>query len=305
MGHGGISVSRIGSATYARRTSVGAAGRAALTVLVAGAALAAPAFAEAGQLACPALPAGALSANAAPSADGQPAPVPLPDLAADLHESGPVDILAIGSSSTEGIGASGPAFTYPAQLQANLRAAWQRGDITVANAGIGGEIASRAVERMDAALEDHAYALVVWQVGTNDVLRNVDEAAFRADVEHGLEAAEAAETDILLFDPQFYQKAKDQAHFQRFNAIVADVARTHHVPLFSRYAFMKAIGTSAPATLDAMLSRDGMHMSDFGYKCLADRLTDIIRTLTAPPQVADARPAAPQQLAATAAALPR
>ena len=59
----------------------------------------------------------------------------------------PLDILAIGSSSTEGVGASTPANAYPARLEAELE---QRTgvDFDVKNAGVGGELAAKTLERL-------------------------------------------------------------------------------------------------------------------------------------------------------------
>src|SRR5580693_4255322 len=54
------------------------------------------------------------------------------------HQS--VRIIAFGSSSTEGIGASSPAATYPSRLQAALTADWPpRQRILVLNQGKGGD----------------------------------------------------------------------------------------------------------------------------------------------------------------------
>src|SRR3954451_11129154 len=53
-----------------------------------------------------------------------------------LARAQPAYILAIGSSSTEGVGASSKATSYPAQLQDQLRAAWPGATVSVENAGI-------------------------------------------------------------------------------------------------------------------------------------------------------------------------
>jgi hypothetical protein len=49
----------------------------------------------------------------------------LPHVAARLAQHQPLSIIAFGSSSTEGVGASSPAHAYPAQLQVDL-ATWCR-----------------------------------------------------------------------------------------------------------------------------------------------------------------------------------
>ena len=86
-----------------------------------------------------------------------------------------LEILAIGSSSTEGIGASSPANAYPARLKDELT----HDDgiaADVRNAGVGGELAVKTLQRLKAALKTGWAELVIWQVGTNDALVGVDEA---------------------------------------------------------------------------------------------------------------------------------
>ncbi len=46
-----------------------------------------------------------------------------------------------------------------------------------------------------------------------------------------------------------------------------------HVPVLSRYAMMKRRGTK---DAQALLSGDGLHMNDFGYRCLAHAIAEAI-----------------------------
>jgi len=85
-----------------------------------------------------------LAALAAPvRADDCPADVSALDLRgaklANLNADRVLDILAIGSSSTEGVGASSPAHAYPAVLADDL--AHEKQAAAVRNAGVGGELA--------------------------------------------------------------------------------------------------------------------------------------------------------------------
>ncbi len=74
---------------------------------------------------------------------------PLPRTARQLAAGGPLTIVAIGSSSTEGVGASRPQFSYPSRLAVLLRAQFPGVAIRVANRGIGGELASQVTSRLD------------------------------------------------------------------------------------------------------------------------------------------------------------
>lgn len=185
-----------------------------------------------------------------------------------------LDILAIGSSSTAGVGASGPAQAYPARLEAELDGLGGL-DASVRNAGIGGEVAAKTLPRLLAALKSGWPGLVIWQVGTNDAISGVDEAAFRTTVETGVQAARAAGVPILLMGPQYIAKSRDEARYERFVGIVDRIGDDLHVPVFSRFDMMSQAGVQAAL---ALLSGDGLHMNDRGYGCVAHALAVAIES---------------------------
>ena len=192
----------------------------------------------------------------------------------------PLDILAIGSSSTEGVGATAPDRTYPARLGAALRAR-ARVNANVRNAGIGGEIAETTLARLKTALDAGWPELVIWQVGTNDALTEVDETRFRARIAEGVAAARAHKVPIILLDPQYTPGHADDSRYARYAAIVDDIGVTLHVPVIARYAMMKSVAQRGGA-IDSWISADGLHMSDVGYACLADALVKPIVSAIVP-----------------------
>jgi len=183
----------------------------------------------------------------------------------------PLRILAIGSSSTQGIGASSPDAAYPAQLETRLEKDWGIA-ADVVNAGVGGETSDTTLKRLLVALAKDPPDLVVWQVGTNDAVAGLDPAAFRANLAAGVAAAQAQRVPVVLVDPQFYFGIRNLARFQQYVKIIADVGASKHVPVFSRFAMMKAWAEKSTATLTAALAPDGFHMDDRGYACFAGAL---------------------------------
>jgi acyl-CoA thioesterase I len=191
----------------------------------------------------------------------------------------PLDILAIGSSSTEGIGATSPANAYPARLEEELEE--RTGvDFDVKNAGVGGELAAKTLERLKSALKSGWARLVIWQVGTNDALVGIDEALFRATVESGVAAARVAGVPLVLVGPQFTLKSPNPARYERYVNIVDAIGAKDQVPVLSRYAMMKSWGAKGAKALGSLLSHDGLHMSDLGYRCLAHALAEAIEGAT-------------------------
>jgi len=98
----------------------------------------------------------------------------LPHVASKLASGEPVAIVAFGSSSTVGYGATSPEFTYPNRLAEQLHRQYPAADITVVNRGQGGEDAPEMMMRLQVAVLDMKPDLVIWQVGTNAVLRDLD-----------------------------------------------------------------------------------------------------------------------------------
>lgn len=181
-------------------------------------------------------------------------------------------ILAIGSSSTEGVGASSKDKTYPARLAVLLSQSRQPADVR--NAGVGGEVGETTLRRLEAALIEDRPQLVLWQVGANDAMTGVDLDRFRAIVVEGVATALARKTPILLIDPQFTARETTAPRFGPYADVVDDVARDERIPVVRRYASMRAL--SREEKLAPLLSADGLHMSDLGYDCLAGALAQFI-----------------------------
>src|SRR5579871_5623313 len=87
-----------------------------------------------------------------------------------IVHNGALTIIALGSSSTEGVGASSPAHTYPALLQKQLRAALPKVAVKVVNRGIGGQDVDDMMRRLPAIIGERP-DLIIWQTGSNDPLR--------------------------------------------------------------------------------------------------------------------------------------
>ncbi len=84
----------------------------------------------------------------------------------------PIKIVALGSSSTYGAGASTSAAAYPSRLAEELAQRFPGHEITVLNRGVNGEEITDMLARLDTAVIAEQPDLVLWQVGTNSVLRD-------------------------------------------------------------------------------------------------------------------------------------
>jgi lysophospholipase L1-like esterase len=222
----------------------------------------------------------------------------LPRVAAKLAAGKPVVIVAFGSSSTQGYGSSSPEFTYPNRLAAQLRRKYPGADITILNQGVGGEDAPEMMKRLQAVI-DAKPDLVIWQVGTNAVLRNLDPAETQKMVEDGVARIQAANADIVLVDPQYSPRVTERAESaSRMVKMLGKVAELRHVGIFPRFEVMRDWHDQQALPVDSFVIADGLHMNDWGYACFAQLLGDDIITsvgqiklgVNVPPSVQTYRP---------------
>src|SRR3954452_3392948 len=76
----------------------------------------------------------------------------------------PVKVVAIGSSSTAGAGASSPSASYPSRLEGELGRQFPGHQVTVLNRGVNGDEAPGMVARFEKAVIEENPHLVLWQV---------------------------------------------------------------------------------------------------------------------------------------------
>src|SRR4030095_5206636 len=88
-------------------------------------------------------------------------------------------------------------------LAAQLRRQYPTANISVINAGKGGEDAPEMMKRLQTSVIDMHPDLVIWQVGTNAVLRNLDPDETAKLVEDGITRIQAVGADVVLIDPQY------------------------------------------------------------------------------------------------------
>ena len=196
--------------------------------------------------------------------------------AAALAAHRPVTIVAVGSSSTEGVGASAPAYNYPSQLERDLRARLPGAEIRVLNRGKGGEDAGEELARLERDVLAIHPDLVIWQVGTNAVLRRDDLAADAELLERGVARIKASGADLVLMDLQYAPRVLARPAYALMEQVLDDAAERDHVPLFRRFAMMRYWQNEPSSVAPKTVGPDGLHMNDAGYGCLAAALADAL-----------------------------
>jgi lysophospholipase L1-like esterase len=201
----------------------------------------------------------------------------LPHVAAKLAAGKPVVIIAFGSSTTQGYGSTSPEFTYPNRLAAQLHRQYPSADITVVNEGVGGEDAPEMMKRLQTSVIDKKPDMVIWQVGTNAVLRGLDPNDTAKLVEDGIARIQAAGGDLVLVNPQYSPRVNEKAESaSKMINLLNKVAELRHVGIFPRFEVMREWHETQALPIDSFVIADGLHMNDWGYACFAQLLGDDI-----------------------------
>jgi lysophospholipase L1-like esterase len=205
----------------------------------------------------------------------------LPRVARKLVAGQPLVIVAFGSSSTAGYGTSAPEFTYPNRLAAQLRRKYPTADITVVNRGRGGEDAPEMMKRLQTEVIDLKPDLVIWQVGTNAVIRDLDPDAMGQIVQDGVARIQAAGADVVLVDLQYSPRVIEHPEgASKMVKLLGKIAQLRHVGVFPRFEVMRQWHENMAMPIDSFVIADGLHMNDWGYACFAQILgDDIIRSV--------------------------
>jgi lysophospholipase L1-like esterase len=206
-------------------------------------------------------------------------PGSLPRVARRIAAGEPVTIVAFGSSTTVGYGTSSPAYTYPNRLADQLRRKFPTADISIINRGMGGQDTPEMMKRFDAAVLDANPDLVIWQLGTNTVVKGTasDVAATTALVEDGIARLQARGIDVVLIDPQYVPAVASKAeNASKMVKLIGEVAKLKNVSLFPRFEVMKQWHEDEKMPFDKFVIGDGLHMNDWGYACFAQLLGDTI-----------------------------
>jgi lysophospholipase L1-like esterase len=184
----------------------------------------------------------------------------------------PLTIVAIGSSSTAGAGASSPDASYPSRLAVELKKRFPAQAITVLNRGVNGEETDNMIARFSTDVIAEHPQLVLWQVGTNSVLRDRPLAPHEVQLHEGIDELKATGADVVLMDLQYSPRVIAKPETPGMVEQIALTAKQENVDLFQRFAVMRNWFDAQHLGFDTFVSPDGVHMNDWSYACVAKLL---------------------------------
>lgn len=137
-------------------------------------------------------------------------------------------VLAFGDSLTAGYGLASSE-SFPAQLQAGLRARWPAA--IVRNAGVSGDTTASALARLPRVLSSLTALpdLAIVELGANDMLRGIPPERTRPNLDTILAEVARCGIPVLLASMELPSFIGAIAH--AYNSVYADLAAKHRVPL--------------------------------------------------------------------------
>jgi acyl-CoA thioesterase-1 len=176
----------------------------------------------------------------------------------------PVKILAFGDSLTAGYGLP-EAETLTAQLSQAL--AKMGREAAVINGGVSGDTTAGGVSRIDWALADQPKVMIL-ALGGNDMLRGIDPASTRSNLEAVITKAQAAGVEIvlagMLAPPNLGTEYK-----RAFDTLYPELAQAHDL-LFLPFLLQDV------AQDPALNQADGLHPNGEGVAIMVRNLLPLV-----------------------------
>jgi len=176
-----------------------------------------------------------------------------------------VSVLAFGDSLTQGYGLLDHQGLVP-QLDQWLEDHGHK--VRVVNAGVSGDTTAGGAARIDWSLTPDIDAVMV-TLGGNDMLRGIDPAVSRANLERILTATQKADVEVLLVGMRALGNYGVE-YQATFDSIYPDLAQRFDTLYFEN--FFAGLGADDPAELRDYFQPDGIHPNVKGVRRIVEAL---------------------------------
>ena len=201
----------------------------------------------------------------------------LPVVAGRLKAGEAVKVVAIGSSSTRGVGASSWAATYPEVMQRELQRLAPRSIVHAVNSGVNGETIPGQIGRIESDVIALNPDLVIWQLGANDVIFRFGSLPddLEGQVVEAVRRIRENGSDVILMDLQYAPVVTSASTHRPMIDLIGRAARRGMAGLFRRFELMEQSVAKGVALSD-LTSWDKLHSTDAAYDCVGRALARAI-----------------------------
>jgi hypothetical protein len=150
-----------------------------------------------------------------------------------------LDVVVIGSASSELAGPSGSNIAYPTRLEVALSKLLPGVAVKVTTHARPRETAEEMENKLARIVAEAKPALVVWQTGTADAIRGVDPDDFRLALDDGIDTLQAAGVDTVFMNMQYSPRTEAMLAVTAYADAMRMIALQREAILFDRFAIMK------------------------------------------------------------------
>ncbi|QRM31801.1 arylesterase [Microvirga sp. VF16] len=181
----------------------------------------------------------------------------------------PIRLVALGDSLSAGYNLPQEA-AFPVVLEKALKAKGY--NVEVANAGVSGDTSSGGLDRLDWSVSDGTDGVIL-ELGANDMLRGLDPAGTRKNLEAIVERLKSRNIPVMLAG-MYASRNLGPEYVQKFDAIYPDIAKKHDLVLYP--FFLDGVAGDRALNLP-----DGMHPTGKGVETIVERILPSVETFLA------------------------
>jgi acyl-CoA thioesterase-1 len=184
-------------------------------------------------------------------------------------QNNPIRLVALGDSLSAGYNLPQEA-AFPVALERALKAKGYR--VEVANAGVSGDTSSGGLDRLDWSVPDGTDGVIL-ELGANDMLRGLDPAGTRKNVEAIVERLKSRNIPVMLAG-MYASRNLGTEYVQKFDSIYPDIAKKHDLVLYP--FFLDGVAGDRSLNLP-----DGMHPTAKGVEIIVERILPSVESFLA------------------------
>jgi acyl-CoA thioesterase I len=184
-------------------------------------------------------------------------------------QSNPIRLVALGDSLSAGYNLPQEA-AFPVALERALKAKGYK--VEVVNAGVSGDTSSGGLDRLDWSVPDGTDGVIL-ELGANDMLRGLDPAGTRKNIEAIVERLKSRNIPVMLAG-MYASRNLGPEYVQKFDGIYPDIAKKHDLVLYP--FFLDGVAGDRSLNLP-----DGMHPTAKGVEIIVERILPSVESFLA------------------------
>jgi hypothetical protein len=185
-----------------------------------------------------------------------------------------LDVVVVGSASSELNGPAGTNIAYPTRLEEALRSLLPGVNIKVTTYTRARETASEMGAKLPRIIVESKPALLVWQTGTADAIRGIDPEEFRVALDDGVDKLRAADADVVFMNMQYSPRTEAMLAVTAYADAMRIVALKREAVLFDRFTIMKRWNEGG--VFDLYGATRTTNVAERVHDCLGRLLADVV-----------------------------